>query len=369
MSVFLSSTRAPSSGAPAVGAGAAVLGLGSWWLPVRRPPMSGVTADDAVRGESAVLTFRVPNESETGSPTTGLTVALPDLTSVSTAVMPGWTATLDRDTAAGTVRSVTWKAEPGTGVGTDQFGLFVLRAKLPDSAAVSFPATQTYADGTVVRWDQPEAVGGEEPGTRRPHWTRLPVRRRPAVALGPGTGHCRACAGRRRPAGFRARRGRRPAAEAGMNRFIRPVLGLLVAILLSLAGAAVASAHAALIATDPPENAALATGPDHVSATFNEEMQPEFARDDGGGSDGNIWSTGGPEVHGAGRQHRRAAVGTGGHLFTSATRATSADGHVVAGAWSFRLTQSGAGEPGPRQRGSGSASGLPAWRSWPAPSC
>ncbi|HNM86660.1 MAG: YcnI family protein [Mycobacterium sp.] len=155
--------RALVRGAGCVGAGAAVLGLG---VLVAAGPASAhvrVTADDAVRGESAVLTFRVPNESETGSPTTGLTVALPDLTSVSTAVMPGWTATLDRDTAAGTVRSVTWKAEPGTGVGTDQFGLFVLRAKLPDSAAVSFPATQTYADGTVVRWDQPEAVGGEEP--------------------------------------------------------------------------------------------------------------------------------------------------------------------------------------------------------------
>ncbi len=51
-----------------------------------------VDADDAVSGESAILTFRVPNESEAGPPTPGLSIALPNLTSVSTAVIPGWTA-------------------------------------------------------------------------------------------------------------------------------------------------------------------------------------------------------------------------------------------------------------------------------------
>ncbi len=122
-----------------------------------------VESEHAERGEYAVLTFRVPNESDSGSPTTGLSVAIPNLTSVSTAVMPGWKATLDRDVAAGTVRSVSWTADPGTGIGADQFGLFVLQVKLPDADAVSFPATQTYADGTVVRWDQPEAPGGAEP--------------------------------------------------------------------------------------------------------------------------------------------------------------------------------------------------------------
>lgn len=122
-----------------------------------------VESEHAERGEYAVLTFRVPNESDSGSPTTGLSVAIPNLTSVSTAVMPGWKATLDRDVAAGTVRSVSWTADPGTGIGADQFGLFVLQVKLPDADAVSFPATQSYADGTVVRWDQPEAPGGAEP--------------------------------------------------------------------------------------------------------------------------------------------------------------------------------------------------------------
>src|SRR5262245_6069759 len=67
-----------------------------------------VESEHAAPGEYAVLTFRVPNESDSGSPTTELTVAIPNLTSVSTAIMPGWKATLDRDVAAGTVRSVSW---------------------------------------------------------------------------------------------------------------------------------------------------------------------------------------------------------------------------------------------------------------------
>ena len=35
--------------------------------------------------------------------------------------------------------------------------------KLPDTQAVSLPATQTYSDGTVVKWEQPTPPGGAEP--------------------------------------------------------------------------------------------------------------------------------------------------------------------------------------------------------------
>ena len=90
-----------------------------------------VDADDPVQGDSAIVTFQVPNESDSGSPTTALTVELPNLTSVSTAVLPGWTAKLDRDAAAGTVRSVTWTAAPNNGIGADQFGLFALGSSSP----------------------------------------------------------------------------------------------------------------------------------------------------------------------------------------------------------------------------------------------
>ncbi|MEN4473233.1 YcnI family protein [Mycolicibacterium cosmeticum] len=122
-----------------------------------------VDADDAHPGGTAVLTFRVPGESEKGALTTQFSVALPNVASARTELMPGWTARLDRDSAAGTVRSVTWTAAPQVGISPEQFGLFRVSVTLPNQDDVSFPATQTYSDGTVVRWDQPPLPGGGEP--------------------------------------------------------------------------------------------------------------------------------------------------------------------------------------------------------------
>jgi uncharacterized protein YcnI len=122
-----------------------------------------VSSDNAVRGGTAIITFQVPNESNTGAATTALTVTLPDVTSASTESMPGWTAKLDRDAASGTVRSVTWTAAPNGGIQADQFALFRISVQLPDADTVSFPATQTYSDGSTVKWDQPPLPGGGEP--------------------------------------------------------------------------------------------------------------------------------------------------------------------------------------------------------------
>jgi uncharacterized protein YcnI len=123
-----------------------------------------VTADHTWRGGVAIITFEVPNESETGSPTTALSVTLPNVTSAHTEVMPGWTAQLDHDIAAGVFRSVTWTATaPNAGIPADQFALFRVEVTLPDSDTASFPTTQIYADGKVVHWDQPTLPGGGEP--------------------------------------------------------------------------------------------------------------------------------------------------------------------------------------------------------------
>jgi uncharacterized protein YcnI len=121
------------------------------------------SSDNAVRGAMAIVTFQVPNESDKGAPTTALSVALPDVTAAGTEAMPGWTARLDRDAASGTVHSVTWTAVPNGGIGVDQFALFRISLQLPDTDTVSFPATQTYSDGSIVKWDQPPLPGGGEP--------------------------------------------------------------------------------------------------------------------------------------------------------------------------------------------------------------
>ena len=122
-----------------------------------------VDADSLSPGSYSVLTFRVPNESDKGALTTQLSVALPNVESASTETMPGWTTRLDRDVAAGTVHSVTWTSAPGTGIPADQFALFRISVKLPDTQTVSLPATQSYSDGSVVKWDQPTPPGGAEP--------------------------------------------------------------------------------------------------------------------------------------------------------------------------------------------------------------
>jgi len=121
------------------------------------------SSDNPVRGATAIVTFQVPNESNTGAATTALAVALPNVASASVESMPGWTTKLDRDAASGAVRSVTWTAAPNGGIGADQFALFRISVQLPDTDTVSFPATQTYSDGAVVNWDQPPLPGGGEP--------------------------------------------------------------------------------------------------------------------------------------------------------------------------------------------------------------
>ena len=120
-------------------------------------------ADNPAPGATSMVTFQVPGESENGALTTRLSVKLPDVASARTEVMPGWTATIDRDAAAGTVRSVTWTADPKVGISSDQFALFRVSVKLPEGDSVAFPTTQTYSDGTVVRWDQAPLPDGGEP--------------------------------------------------------------------------------------------------------------------------------------------------------------------------------------------------------------
>jgi methionine-rich copper-binding protein CopC len=60
---------------------------------------------------------------------------------------------------------------------------------------------------------------------------------------------------------------------------MKSVASTLLAVLLTvlaMAGAPVASAHAVRLATDPPADATLTTGPTTVSATFNEALQTTF---------------------------------------------------------------------------------------------
>jgi uncharacterized protein YcnI len=135
-----------------------------------------IDPDTAPAGGYSYVSFRVPTESATAS-TVGLTIQLPTdtpFTSVSYEAMPGWTAkvttgtlpepvTIDGTSVTTAPTSVTFTATGG-GIAPGQFGVFTLSlGKVPATGKVLLPATQTYSDGTVVKWDEPTPATGEEP--------------------------------------------------------------------------------------------------------------------------------------------------------------------------------------------------------------
>lgn len=131
---------------------------------------------------------------------------------------------------------------------------------------------------------------------------------------------------------------------------------------VALVGAPAASAHAARIASDPADNAALAEGPQRVNATFSEQLQAEFAAMTVVGPDGNLWSDGSPQVQGAVIAVGVRPLGPAG-TYTVNYRVTSTDGHPVSGSWSFRLTVAATGTPGPAAAKPADTSGgaIPVW--------
>ena len=137
--------------------------------------------------------------------------------------------------------------------------------------------------------------------------------------------------------------------------------GLLLAAMALTATltAPAASAHATRVSAEPADNAVLGTGPDRVSATFNERLQTTFAAMTVVGPDGNVWSIGDPTVRGAVVGIAVRPLGPAG-TYTVNYRVTSADGHVVSGSWSFRLTAPGTGTPGPAATSDAGAD-IPVW--------
>jgi uncharacterized protein YcnI len=146
-----------------------------------------VIADQTAAGsESTKLSFRVPTESEKAS-TVKLVVSMPTdtpLAEVLVEPLPGWTVAvtqaklpkpvdLDGTTLTEAPSTVTWTATAGHGVPPGGFQEFVLSAgPIPDDAKVlSFPTVQTYSDGSVVKWNQPQAAGADEPENPLPSFT------------------------------------------------------------------------------------------------------------------------------------------------------------------------------------------------------
>ena len=153
-------------------AGLMVLGIGSASAHVHVDP------DSTSAGGFSQLTFRVPSESETAK-TTKVTVTLPmatPFTSVSVKPLDGWTAkiteaalpapvTVEGAKVTRAAATVTWTADAAHQLGQHEYQAFSISVgRLPEAGTtVALPAAQTYSDGTVVNWNQPETAGQAEP--------------------------------------------------------------------------------------------------------------------------------------------------------------------------------------------------------------
>ena len=153
-----------------------------------------IDASTTEPGANAILAFRVPTESETAR-TTKAEVTLPSddpFPSVSANALAGWTVgvteaklptpVVDDDGATLTKapHTVSWTARAGSAVGPGEFQEFELQVgPLPKSGAVVLPVTQTYSDGSVVKWDEGTPPGGEEPERPAPSFD---IAAAPAVA-------------------------------------------------------------------------------------------------------------------------------------------------------------------------------------------
>ena len=137
-----------------------------------------VDSDDPAAGGYSHLTFNVPNESATAK-TSKLEVTLPTdtpFTSVSVKPVEGWKAVVTTSdlpkplTIAGATvtkapSSVVWTADAAHQIGPNEYQAFSLSVGvLPDAGTtVTLPTSQTYTDGTVVKWDEKTVEGQAEP--------------------------------------------------------------------------------------------------------------------------------------------------------------------------------------------------------------
>jgi len=144
------------------------------------PAWAHVTVESTttVKDADATLTFQVPNE-EDNATVTKLVVQFPQnppFPDASVQPVAGWTidvattklttpiTTNDGDTVDSSIKTITWTASPAAAIKPGQFQQFKVAVGLPNATgALSFPAIQTYSDGTVVSWTDQTVAGAPEP--------------------------------------------------------------------------------------------------------------------------------------------------------------------------------------------------------------
>lgn len=153
---------------------------------------------------------------------------------------------------------------------------------------------------------------------------------------------------------------------------------VLMAAVAAFGLAGTASAHTALIASDPAEGARLETAPTAVSLTFDEHVRDDDINQVAvTGPDGKQWAEGQVQVKDAVATAQLRPLGPAGK-YTIGFRILSADGDPVSGEISFTLARPGGDTPAAKEAAadpstagptptakeaaaSGASSGLPLW--------
>ncbi|MGI8309276.1 copper resistance CopC family protein [Saccharopolyspora hattusasensis] len=147
---------------------------------------------------------------------------------------------------------------------------------------------------------------------------------------------------------------------------------LMAVAVLALAalfgGAGTALAHNALVSSDPPEAAQLATGPREVRLTFDQPVREGYNTVNVVGPDGTYWTDGQVRVEDTSVIAPVRELGPAG-AYTVGYRVLSNDGHPVSGKVTFTLTTPGKGTPAPapapqnadQQAQSEESGGMPIW--------
>jgi copper resistance protein C len=129
-----------------------------------------------------------------------------------------------------------------------------------------------------------------------------------------------------------------------VKRLASMVLGMLTLLLVVVGGAGPASAHTRLVSTTPVNGAEVDASPNDVTLTFNEPVREKYSEVVVTGPEGGTWQVG--KLTQAGSTISQALVPLGPKgTYTVAWRVVSADGHPVAGTFSFVLTTAGEGKP------------------------
>jgi uncharacterized protein YcnI len=116
----------------------------------------------SVSGELQLYGLAVPTEKE-GATTTKIVLTVPQGFGIDSFVpSPGWKRTLEQ-TGSGedaVVQKVTWS---GGATPTEEDSLFQFLAQPAHSGTYTFQVQQTYSDGTIVNWSDPETGADPAP--------------------------------------------------------------------------------------------------------------------------------------------------------------------------------------------------------------